>query len=136
MARSDDALGRTSTPVRAVEGLLAYAQTQRRWGRPARGALSSAGQAVSLSRDLAAHSPAHTLLLVRALRTTARLHLERGQPAEALPLAEEAVALARRLGGDPLVISLEALARIYDSLQRYGEATSAIAEAGKHNLPE
>lgn len=79
---SDDALRRSSTAVTAVEGLLAYAQSQRRWGR---GAIRSVDRAIAMSRALVAEAPEHTPLLARALRTAARLHLRRGRPGEALP---------------------------------------------------
>ncbi|MEU0565677.1 hypothetical protein ABZ297_09820 [Nonomuraea sp. NPDC005983] len=131
MARngSDDATRRSTTGVEQVEGLLAYAQTQPRWGQ---GAMKNAMKAVSLSRDLAARDPAeHTQLLVRSLRTTARLLLRRRRAEEALPLALEAVALARPARGAPLVTCLSTLAEVYEALQRFGEAAEAATEAAK-----
>ncbi|WP_336205718.1 hypothetical protein [Nonomuraea sp. LPB2021202275-12-8] len=127
MARngSDDALRRSSTAVQAVEGLLAYAQTQRRWGR---GAIRSADRAIAMSRALAAEAPEHLPLLARALRTGARVHLGRRRPADALPLAEEAVDLARKPGGGLLLASLRTLAETYEALQRYGDAAALLSE--------
>jgi phosphatidylserine/phosphatidylglycerophosphate/cardiolipin synthase-like enzyme len=133
MARngSDDALRRSTTGVEAVEGLLAYAQTQR----PRARGLRSAERAVSMSRALVARDVEHTPLLVRALRTAARLHLRRRRPADALPPAEESVALARGAGGAPLVMSLACLADVYEALQRYGEAATTMTEATQHTPP-
>lgn len=131
MARNgfDDAIRRGTVGAEAVEGLLAYAQTRSRWGRAG---LRTARQAVEMSRALAAADPlAHTGLLARALRTTAGVLLKRGRPAQALPLAEESVALARAAGGAPLVVSLACLAEALDALHRYGEAAEAMAEAEK-----
>lgn len=126
MARddSDDALQRSTTAVEAVEGLLAYARTRR-----GRAALKEAGRAVALSRALVAESPDQLPLLVRALRTAARLHLERGRPADALVPAEEAVALARKAGGGTLVVALGCLADVCQALHRYPEAAAARSEA-------
>ncbi|MGI5272857.1 hypothetical protein ACQEUU_27175 [Nonomuraea sp. CA-218870] len=128
MARngSDDALRRSTTRVDAVEGLLAYAATRR-----ARAALREVSRAVAMSRELVAERPEHTPLLVRALLMLARLHLGRDRPGDALPAAQEAVALARREGGAPLALSLTALASAYEGLQRYGEAAEASAEASR-----
>ncbi|MDA0638225.1 hypothetical protein OUY22_32870 [Nonomuraea sp. MCN248] len=128
MARngSDDALRRGTTRADAVEGLLAYAATRR-----ARAALREVDRAVEMSRELAAERPEHTALLIRALLMRARLHLGRDRPGDALPAAEEAVALARRDGGAPLALSLTALASAYECLQRYSEAAEASAEAAR-----
>ncbi|GAA4505997.1 MULTISPECIES: hypothetical protein [Nonomuraea] len=128
MARngSDDALRRNTTQVDAVEGLLAYAAT-----RSAREALRQVSRAVAMSRDLAAEHPEHTSLLVRALIMEASLQLRRKCPAEALPPAEESVALARRAGGAPLARSLHALAAAYRALRRFGEAAEAAEEASR-----
>ncbi|WP_157245960.1 hypothetical protein [Nonomuraea typhae] len=85
-----------------------------------------------MSRILAARDPiAHSCLLAKSLRTAATLLLLRRRPAQALPLAEESVALARGTGGAPLVVSLVCLAEILNALHRYGEAADAIAEADK-----
>lgn len=110
----------------AVKGLLAYAQTQRRWGR---GAIRSADRAIAMSRALVAEAPEHTPLLARALRTAARLHLRRGRPGDALPPAEEATALARQAGGAALVLCLRCLAEVYRSLDRYDDAVALMSEA-------
>ncbi|MFG1942937.1 hypothetical protein [Nonomuraea sp. NPDC048826] len=128
MARngSDDALRRSTARVDAVEGLLAYAAT-----RSARAALREVSRAVSMSREIVAERPEHTSLLVRALIVEAGLHLRRRRPADALPVAEESVALARREGGAPLARSLIALAAAYEALQRYSEAAEASAEASR-----
>jgi hypothetical protein len=126
---SDDALRRSSTAVTAVEGLLAYAQTQRRWGR---GAIRSADRAIAMSRALVAESPEHTPLLARALRTAARLHLRRGRPGDALPPAEEAAGLARQWGGAQLTLCLHCLADVYRSLHRHADALALMSEADDH----
>ena len=122
MARngSDDAIRRGTTGVEQVEGLLAYAATQSR-----RAALKSAREAVALSRNVS-----NPLLLARALRTAATLLLPR-RPAEALPLAQEAVSLCQPCGGAPLVVSLTCLANTLNALHRYGEAAEVMAAAEK-----
>jgi hypothetical protein len=130
---SDDALRRSSTAVTAVEGLLAYALTQRRWGR---GAIRSAERAIAMSRALVAESPEHTPLLARALRTAARLHLRRGRPGDALRPAEEAAGLARQSGGAALVPYLRCLAEVYRSLHRYGDAAALMSEADRLPPPD
>ncbi len=131
MARngSDDALRRSSTAVEAVEGLLAYARTQRRWER---GAIRSADRAIALSRALVAESPLHTPLLARALRTGALLRLRRARPGDALPLAEEAAGLTRQVGGAPLARCLHCLADVYQALRRDPEAAALRSEAEEH----
>ncbi|TMR10349.1 tetratricopeptide repeat protein [Nonomuraea zeae] len=78
----------------------------------------------------------HTDLLARALRTTAGILLDRGKATEALPLAQEAVALARATGGGPLVISLHCLAAAYEALHRYSEAAELLAEADQIPPPD
>lgn len=131
MARngSNEAARRNAAGVEAVEGLLAYAQTQAR-GTFGRGAARSAREAVAISRQLAARDPTEFIpLLSRSLCVHARLLKRR--PAEALPIAEEAVMLTRSLGGGPLVLALSCLADILTALGRQGEAAAAIAEADK-----
>ncbi|MFI9560152.1 hypothetical protein [Nonomuraea endophytica] len=131
MARNgfDDAIRRGTVGAEAVEGLLAYAQSRSGWGRAG---VRSALEAVAMSRVLATRDPAaHTGLLARSLRTAATMLLRRRRPARALPLAKEAVSLARASGGAPLVVSLVALAEILNSLQRYAEAAEAMTEADK-----
>lgn len=128
MARngSDDALRRSTAEVDAVEGLLAYAATLR-----ARAALRQVSRAVAMSRALAADNPGHTPLLVRALLMEASLHLRRGRPQDALPPAEESVALARKTGGAALARSLQSLRTAYEQMNRYAEAAEAAAEAAR-----
>jgi hypothetical protein len=126
----DDATRDGSSAVKAVEGLLALAQSRPRWAVSA--ALSNASEAIARSRALAEESPGeHTGLLARCLCTTARLQLDRGRAMEALPLAQEAVALTRSIGGGDLVVSLGRLALVQQALHRYGEAASTYAEAEK-----
>jgi hypothetical protein len=122
----DDKVRRQAVGAASVEGLLAYAMSRPRWA-----ALRGARRAVAMARDLAAADPqAYTGLLSRALRTTAGLLLRR-RPQEALPLAEEAVVLARRAGGAPLVVSLALLAKVLEALDRYGEAAAASSQAAE-----
>ncbi|GAA0912788.1 hypothetical protein [Nonomuraea longicatena] len=123
----DDKVRREAVGAASVEGLLAYAMSRPRWA-----ALRGARRAVAMARDLAAADPqAYTGLLSRALRTTAGLLLRRRRPEEALPLAEEAVVLARRAGGAPLVVSLACLAQVLEALDRYGEAAAASSQAAR-----
>jgi hypothetical protein len=123
----DDATRRGSSHVDAIEGLLAYAQTHSRWGG---GGVRKASQAVAMSRALVDEFPGrYTDLLARCLRTTAGILLRRGKATEALPLAQEAVALTRAIGGGPLVISLRCLATALEALHRYSEAAAVLAEA-------
>ncbi|WP_345560166.1 tetratricopeptide repeat protein [Nonomuraea rosea] len=83
-----------------------------------------------MSRTLVGESAGkHTDLLARALRTTAGILLERGKATEALPMAQEAVALTRAIGGGPLVVSLHCLAGAFEALHRYSEAAEMLAEA-------
>ncbi|MFI6292252.1 hypothetical protein ACIBEJ_11755 [Nonomuraea sp. NPDC050790] len=131
MARNgfDDAIQRGTVGAEAVEGLLAYARSRSRWGRAG---VDSALEAVAMSRVLAARDPAaHTGLLVRSLRTAATMMLGRRRPVRALPLAQEAVGLARPAGGAPLVVCLVTLAEILNALQRHAEAAEAMNEADK-----
>lgn len=126
----DDATRRGSAAVDAVEGLLAFATTRPRWA--ASTALNSASEAISRSRALAEVSPAeHTALLARCLSTTARLLLRRSRAMEALPLAQEAVALTRTAGGSPLATSLRCLAEAEEALHRYSDAAATLAEADR-----
>ncbi|MFI7633576.1 hypothetical protein [Nonomuraea sp. NPDC049400] len=129
----DDATRRGTSDVEAIEGLLAYAQTGSRWGGAA---LRRARDAVARSRALAEESPEHTALLARSLRTMAALLLKRGRAVEALPVAQEAAALTRAMGGAPLVASLMRLAEVYEALHRYSEAAAAMAEADRIPPPE
>ncbi|NUO98547.1 MAG: hypothetical protein HOV96_27210 [Nonomuraea sp.] len=123
----DDATRKGSPDAAAVQAMLAYAMRRPRWG--GRG-LDRAREAIAHSRALAARSPdEHTGLLVHALLTTARLLLDRSRATEALPMAQEAVALSRSLGGAPLVVSLHRLGEAYEALHRYSEAAEALAEA-------
>ncbi|GAA4070005.1 hypothetical protein [Nonomuraea soli] len=120
---------RTSARVDAVEGLLAYASTQSRWSRQA---IERVWEAVALSRELARTDPgAHTALLARSLRTAARLMLRRRRPDDALPSAEEAVRLARAVGGAPLILALGCLSEVLTALGRHEEAAVAMIEADK-----
>ncbi|MEV0613184.1 hypothetical protein AB0I81_07640 [Nonomuraea sp. NPDC050404] len=126
----DDATRDGASAVKAVEGLLALAQSRPRWAVSA--ALGNAGDAIARSRELVAASPGeHAALLARCLRTTAKLQMERGRAMAALPLAQEAVALTRSVGGGELVVSLGRLAQVQEALHRYGEAASTYAEAEK-----
>ncbi|WP_043634042.1 hypothetical protein [Nonomuraea candida] len=126
----DDATRDGGPAVSAVEGLLALARSRPRWAVSA--ALGDASEAIARSRALAGRSPGrYTPLLARCLRTTAELQLERGRGLEALPLAQEAVALTRALGGGDLVVSLICLARAQEAVRRYGEAAATYAEAEK-----
>ncbi|NRQ30542.1 hypothetical protein HII36_01605 [Nonomuraea sp. NN258] len=115
--------------------MLAYAQTQSqaRWGRSA---LKSAQRAIAMCRGLDPESSDHTLLLARSLRTTATLLLGRGKPGEALPLAEEAVALSRLAGGGHLIVALTCLAGVLEELRRYSDAAAAWAEVSTIAPPE
>ncbi|MGW0806438.1 hypothetical protein [Nonomuraea sp. NPDC002799] len=130
----DDATRKGAAGVEGIEGLLAYAQSRSRWGG---GALTSLGEAIALSRALARESPMeHTELLARCLRTTAKFLLRRRQGMEALPLAQEAVALTRSIGGAPLAVSLHCLAAAYEALHRYTEAAATLAEAAELPPPD
>ncbi|PZG22466.1 hypothetical protein [Nonomuraea aridisoli] len=125
---SDDATRKGTSDVEAIEGLLAFAANRPRWGGSS--AIKSASEAVARSRALFRESPAeHTALLARCLRTSAGLLLGRGRATEALPLAQEAVALTRSIGGAPLVMALGRLAEALDALNRHAEAAAALAEA-------
>ncbi|MFI6787080.1 hypothetical protein ACIBG4_07095 [Nonomuraea sp. NPDC050383] len=129
MARNgpDDTTRRDTSEVAAVEGLLALAHMRWRWSR---GRVRCVVEAVMRSRALAAADPAaHTALLVRSLRSAARVMLGRGRPGEALPYALEAAALARSLGGPALVMCLGTLTETYEALHRYGEAAATAREA-------
>ncbi|MFI7112211.1 hypothetical protein ACIBK9_38280 [Nonomuraea sp. NPDC050227] len=123
----DDATRMGSPDAAAVQALLAYALTlPRRGGRGVDRAL----EAVAQSRALAARSPAeHTGLLAHCLRTTARMLLDRSRATEALPMAQEAVALSRGLEGGHLAVSLYRLAEAYEALHRYSDAAETLAEA-------
>ncbi|MEV0158761.1 tetratricopeptide repeat protein [Nonomuraea fuscirosea] len=124
----DDATRKGTSEMDAIVGLLAFAQTRPRWSGSA--ALDSASQAIARSRALARKSPGeYTELLARCLRTTAKLQLRWGRATEALPLAQEAVAVARPIGGGPLVLSLVCLATALEALHRYSEAAATMAEA-------
>ncbi|MEO3885766.1 tetratricopeptide repeat protein [Nonomuraea sp. B5E05] len=130
----DDATRRGTSEVDAIEGLLAYAQTRPRWGGSA---VKSLSEAIARSRVLFGESPEeYSGLLARCLSTGARLLLRRGRPAEALPLAEEAVALTRSAGGAPLVASLYRLAAVLEALHRYSEAAALVAEADQLLPPD
>jgi hypothetical protein len=123
----DDATRNSTSEAQLIEGLLAYATARPRWGGSA---LNTVSEAIARSRALARESPEeHTALLARCLRTAVKLLLKRGRAGEALPLAQEAVALTREVGGAPLVVSLNCLAAALEALHRYGEAASALAEA-------
>jgi hypothetical protein len=126
----DDATRRGTSAVAAIEGLLAFATTRPRWAGGA--ALNSASEAIARSRALAAQSPGeHTPLLARCLHTTAKLLLARGRATEALPLAQEAVALTRSVGGGSLALSLRRLAEVQEALHRFSDAAATIAEADR-----
>ncbi|MET8869752.1 hypothetical protein ABZW11_43050 [Nonomuraea sp. NPDC004580] len=112
----------------AIEGLLALAQTRPRWSRSA--ALNGFMEAIARSRVLAERAPReHTELLARCLRTTAKHLLAWGRFTEALPLAQEAVAVSRSIGGGSLVVCLHTLASVQEALHRYSDAAAALAEA-------
>ncbi|MEU5862640.1 MULTISPECIES: hypothetical protein [unclassified Nonomuraea] len=122
----DDATRMGTPDAAAVQALLAYALRLPRWGRGA----ERAREAIAQSRALAASSPAeYTGLLVHCLRTTAGLLLDRSRAVEALPMAQEAVALSRGLGGGHLAVSLYRLAEAYEALHRYSDAAETLAEA-------
>ncbi|MGR6916378.1 tetratricopeptide repeat protein [[Actinomadura] parvosata] len=126
----DDATRKGTSAVDAIEGLLAFAASRPRWAASA--AINSASEAISRSRALAAQSPGeHLPLLTRCLNTTARLMLARGRATEALPLAQEAVALSRSIGGASLAVSLHRLAEAQEALQRFGDAAATLAEADR-----
>ncbi|MEO3791605.1 tetratricopeptide repeat protein [Nonomuraea sp. B10E15] len=94
-------------------------------------------EAIARSRVLFGESPEeYSGLLARCLVAGARLLLRRGRPAEALPLAEEAVALTRSAGGAPLVASLYRLAAVLEALHRYSEAAALVAEADRLLRPD
>ncbi|MET9336211.1 hypothetical protein [Nonomuraea sp. NPDC003804] len=113
----------------AVEGLLAYAATQRGFGGAA---MRTTERAIAGARVLAARDPVtYTGLLVRALRAGCGLLMSRGRPARALPLAEEALELARSLGGAPLVMALGCTAEVLTALGRKEEAFILLVEAEK-----
>ncbi|RVX43055.1 hypothetical protein EDD27_5724 [Nonomuraea polychroma] len=123
----DDATRKGTSEAKAIEGLLAYALKRPRWGNSAIDYLT---EAIARSRALARESPGeHTELLARCLRTAAKVLLKRRRAMEALPLAQEAVALTRARGGAPLVVSLHGLAAVLEALHRYSEAAAALAEA-------
>lgn len=118
---------RNGPDAAAVQAMLAYAVRRPKWG--GRG-LERAREAIAQSRVLADRFPEeHTGLLVRALLTTARLLLDRSRATEALPMAQEAVALSRSIGGGSLVFSLHRLAEAYEALHRYSDAAETLAEA-------
>ena len=124
----DDATRKGTSGVEAIQGSLAFAQTRPRWSRSA--ALNGFREAIARARILADESPReHTELLVHCLRTTARQLLLWRRSAEALPLAQEAVAAARSIGGAPLIASLHTLADAYEAERHYSDAAAAIAEA-------
>ncbi|MGI5288637.1 hypothetical protein ACQEVF_35570 [Nonomuraea polychroma] len=123
----DDATRKGTSEAKAIEGLLAYALKRPRWGHSAIDYLT---EAIARSRALTRESPGeHTELLARSLRTAAKVLLKRRRAMEALPLAQEAVALTRAGGGAPLVVSLHALAAVLEALHRYSEAAATLAEA-------
>ncbi|NUR90067.1 MAG: tetratricopeptide repeat protein [Nonomuraea sp.] len=125
----DDATRKGSPDAAAVRAMLAYATRRPRWG--SRG-VDRALEAVAHSRALVRRSPEeHTGLLVHALLVTARLLLDRSRATEALPMAQEAVALSRSLDGGSLVFSLHRLAEAYEALHRYSEAAESLAEADR-----
>ncbi|GAA2204302.1 hypothetical protein GCM10009850_002890 [Nonomuraea monospora] len=125
----DDATRKGTSAVAAIEGLLAFAANRPRWAGSS--ALNSAGEAIARSRALAAQSPEHNPLLARCLRTTARLMLAKGRAMEALPLAQEAVALTRSAGGGALGLSLRRLAEVQEALHRFSDAAATLAEADR-----
>ncbi|MFI7132448.1 hypothetical protein ACIBQ1_42700 [Nonomuraea sp. NPDC050153] len=131
----DDATRSGTSDAEVIEGLLAYAQTRSsRWSGAA---LKRVSEAVARSRALDARAPGtHTTLLARSLLAKAKLLLRRDRAAEALPLAQEAVALTRPAGGAPLVVALSCLATAFESLHRYSEAAAALAEADRILPPD
>ncbi|MDP4509122.1 hypothetical protein [Nonomuraea turcica] len=123
----DDALRKGTSEARAIEGLLAYAQTRPRWGNSA---IACVNEAIARSRALAREHPGeHTELLARCLGTAANVLLKRRRAKEALAPAQEAVSLTRAEGGAPLVVSLRRLAAVLEALHRYSEAAETLAEA-------
>ncbi|RSN10243.1 hypothetical protein DMB42_14940 [Nonomuraea sp. WAC 01424] len=123
----DDATQKGSVDAAAVQAMLAYALRRPRWG--GRG-VERAREAIAQSRALAARDPEeYTGLLAHSLRTTAGMLLDRSRATEALPMAQEAVALSRGLGGGHLAVSLYRLAEAYEALHHYSDAAEALAEA-------
>ncbi|WP_030450952.1 hypothetical protein [Herbidospora cretacea] len=114
------AIARRAAGPEVVDALLAHARVVR---SPA-----SVDGAVRAARLLREHDRLeHEATLVRALRSGADTLIRR--PAMALPLAEEAVTLARGLGGPSLVVSLATLSRVLRAAGRTAEAEAAEAEA-------
>ncbi|WP_157518567.1 hypothetical protein [Herbidospora mongoliensis] len=103
-----------------VDALLAHARVAR---SPA-----SVDGAVRAARSLCERDAyEHSGTLVRALRSGADTLIRR--PGIALPLAEEAVSVARGLGGPPLIVSLATLSRVLRAAGRVADADAAEAEA-------
>jgi hypothetical protein len=123
---SEDVRQKNAAVVQAIEGLLAHAQSRSRWSE---NALDNVREAVIKSRDLVIRSEEHVPLLARSLRTTARLLLRRDRAVEALPHAQEAVAITRLMGGAPLIVSLACLAEVFEALHRYSDAAAAMNAA-------
>ncbi len=114
------AIARGAAGTEVVDALLAHARVSR---SPA-----SVDGAVRAARTLCERDALeHGTTLVRALRSGADTLIRR--PASALPLAEEAVSLARDLGGPPLIVSLATLSRVLRAAGRGAEADAAEAEA-------
>nr|WP_157554721.1 hypothetical protein [Herbidospora sakaeratensis] len=114
------AIARRAAGPEVVDALLAHARVAR---SPA-----SVDGAVRAARLLCEHDALeHGGTLVRALRSGADTLIRR--PAMALPLAEEAVSLARGLGGPPLIVSLATLSRVLRAAGKTAEADAAEAEA-------
>ncbi|GAB1824510.1 hypothetical protein [Herbidospora sp. RD11066] len=108
------AIARGAAGAEVVDALLAHARVAR---SPA-----SVDGAVRAARTLSDPGT-----LVRALRSGADTLIRR--PGMALPLAEEAVSLARDLGGPPLIVSLATLSRVLRAAGRVADAKAAEAEA-------
>jgi tetratricopeptide (TPR) repeat protein len=109
--------------------LLAYARVLRNTRRRQR-ALPVLAEAVAISRELSeGDALEYGGLLARALRELADYLTKYGQAGDALPLAEEAVALARISDGGALVVALYAYARVLRALGRHEEAAACEAEA-------
>ncbi|QYC43521.1 hypothetical protein Nocox_29685 [Nonomuraea coxensis DSM 45129] len=129
----DDATRKGTAETAEIEGLIALAATRPKWGRAALNVMS---EAIAKCRVLRRRSPGeHDTLLARCLWTTALMLLDRRQTVEALPLAQEAVALTRERGGAPLVQALRHLASVQEALGRFSEAAATLEEADRANRP-
>ncbi|MCK2217425.1 hypothetical protein MF672_027080 [Actinomadura sp. ATCC 31491] len=121
----DDATRKGSVETAEIEGLLAFAATRRGKAR-----LNVMSEAIAKCRALVRKSPGqHEVLLAHCLRTSSRMLLDERRLTQALPAAQEAVALTRRCGGPPLAAALMCLGNVLEALNRFSEAAAAMAEA-------